>query len=34
VNTETGLQVTVPLFVNVGDVIRIDTRDGSYVTRV
>jgi elongation factor P len=34
VNTETGLKVTVPLFVNVGDVIRIDTRDGSYVTRV
>lgn len=32
--TETGLQVTVPLFVNVGDVIRVDTRDGSYVTRV
>jgi elongation factor P len=32
--TETGLQVTVPLFVQVGDTIRIDTRDGSYVTRV
>ncbi|MHB0878800.1 MAG: elongation factor P [Anaerolineae bacterium] len=30
----TGLQVPVPLFVNVGDVIRIDTRDGSYLTRV
>ena len=29
----TGLVVQVPLFVNVGDVIRIDTRDGSYVTR-
>ncbi|WP_119066880.1 elongation factor P [Aggregatilinea lenta] len=34
VTTETGLQVTVPLFVNVGDTIRIDTRDGSYITRV
>lgn len=34
VTTETGLQVTVPLFVKVGDVIRVDTRDGSYVTRV
>lgn len=34
VRTETGLQVTVPLFVEVGDVIRIDTRDGSYITRV
>jgi elongation factor P len=32
--TETGLQVTVPLFVQVGDTIRIDTRDGAYVTRV
>ena len=31
---ETGLQVQVPLFVEVGDVIRIDTRSGSYVTRV
>jgi elongation factor P len=34
VTTETGLKVTVPLFVNVGDTIRVDTRDGSYVTRV
>jgi elongation factor P len=34
VTTETGLQVTVPLFVSVGTVIRVDTRDGSYVTRV
>ncbi|GAB4547324.1 MAG: elongation factor P [Anaerolineae bacterium] len=34
VRTQTNLQVTVPLFVNVGDTIRIDTRDGSYVTRV
>jgi elongation factor P len=34
VTTPTGLKVTVPLFVNVGDVIRVDTRDGSYVTRV
>jgi elongation factor P len=34
VTTETGLKVTVPLFVNVGDKIRVDTRDGSYVTRV
>ena len=32
--TETGLKVTVPLFVNVGDTIRVDTRDGSYLTRV
>ena len=32
--TETGLQVQVPSFVNSGDVIRVDTRSGSYVTRV
>jgi elongation factor P len=34
VKCETGLMVTVPLFVNVGDTIRVDTRDRSYVTRV
>ncbi len=32
--TESGLQVTVPLFVSENDVIRIKTADGSYVTRV
>jgi elongation factor P len=32
--TETGLRVVVPLFVNVGDRVRVDTRSGSYVTRV
>jgi len=32
--TETGLQVQVPLFVNVGDVIRVDTETGAYLTRV
>ena len=32
--TETGLQVQVPSFVNSGDVIRVDPRSGSYVTRV
>lgn len=31
---ETGLVVQVPLFVNVGDVVRIDTRSGEYITRV
>ena len=31
---ETGLVVQVPLFVNEGDVLRIDTRTGEYVTRV
>lgn len=32
--TETGLVVNVPLFVNTGDVIRVDTRDNSYIERV
>lgn len=30
----TGLTVNVPLFVNQGDVLKIDTRTGSYVERV
>lgn len=34
VTTETGLRVQVPLFVNAGDRIRVDTRTGNYVTRV
>jgi elongation factor P len=34
VKTETGLEVQVPQFVKVGDVIRVDTRTGAYVTRV
>jgi len=34
VTTETGLQVQVPAFVNQGDTIRVDTRSGSYITRV
>ncbi|MDD5862883.1 MAG: elongation factor P [Prevotella sp.] len=31
---ETGAEVRVPLFVNEGDTIQIDTRDGSYLGRV
>ena len=31
---ETGLTTNVPLFVNIGDRIRVDTRDGSYIERV
>src|SRR5205823_5193587 len=31
---ETGLVVQVPLFVTEGDTIRVDTRNGEYVTRV
>ena len=32
--TETGANVMVPLFVNTGEKIRVDTRTGSYVERV
>jgi len=31
--TETGLKVQVPLFVQSGDIIRVDTRSGAYLTR-
>ena len=31
---ETGLKVRTPLFVNVGDVLRINTESGDYITRV
>jgi elongation factor P len=31
---ETGLVVQVPLFVNEGDLLRIDTRTGEYQTRI
>lgn len=34
VTTETGFRVQVPLFVNVGDTVRVDTREGKYLTRV
>lgn len=34
VTVSTGLVVQTPLFVNVGDTIRIDTRTGEYLTRV
>ena len=31
---ETGAVVQVPMFVNTGDKLKIDTRDGRYITRV
>jgi elongation factor P len=31
---ETGKSVQVPLFVNVGDRVKVDTRTGEYITRV
>lgn len=34
VELETGYRLQVPMFVQDGDVIRVDTRTGDYVTRV
>ncbi|MGV0634152.1 elongation factor P [Mycolicibacillus trivialis] len=31
---ETGAQINVPLFLNTGDKVKVDTRDGSYLGRV
>jgi elongation factor P len=31
---ETGAVVRVPLFINEGEVIRVDTRTGTYISRV
>ena len=31
---ETGKVVQVPLFVNIGDRVKVDTRSGDYITRV
>ena len=31
---ETGAKILVPLFVNQGDTIKIDTRTGEYLSRV
>ncbi len=31
---ETGAVIKVPLFVNVGDVVKVDTRTGQYIERV
>jgi len=34
VETQTGLEVSVPAFIEAGDVIKVDTRNGEYLTRV
>lgn len=34
VTIETGAKINVPMFVEVGDIIRVNTEDGSYVERV
>lgn len=31
---ETGVEIRVPLFINEGDLVQVDTRDGSYLQRV
>jgi elongation factor P len=31
---ETGITIQVPLFINKGDIIKVDTRCGSYLERV
>jgi len=31
---ETGITIQVPLFINTGDIIKVDTRTGSYLERV
>ena len=31
---ETGITIQVPLFINSGDIIKVDTRSGSYLERV
>ena len=31
---ETGAEVGVPIFINIGDVVKVDTRTGEYVERV
>lgn len=31
---ETGVEIRVPLFINEGELVQVDTRDGSYLNRV
>ena len=31
---ETGAVVKVPLFINIGDKVKVDTRTGTYIERV
>ncbi len=31
---ETGITIQVPIFVNQGDIIKVDTRNGSYLERI
>ena len=31
---ETGVEIRVPLFIDEGELVQVDTRDGSYLARV
>ena len=31
---ETGITIQVPLFINQGDIIKVDTRNDSYLERI
>ena len=31
---ETGVEIKVPMFINIGDKVRVDTRTGEYIERV
>lgn len=31
---ETGAEIQVPLFLETGNIVKVDTRDGSYLSRV
>jgi elongation factor P len=31
---QTGKVIQVPLFINIGDRVKVDTRSGDYITRV
>jgi elongation factor P len=33
IKTDTGLSVRVPMFINIGDSIKVDTRDGGFLGR-
>ncbi len=34
VKLETGIELQVPMFVNVGDIVKVNLEEGSYITRV
>ena len=30
----TGIKISVPFFINIGDIVKVDTRDGKYLERI